>query len=69
VERARYEADLARRRFMKVDPDNRLVADELEAEWNRKLRSLTEAQKECEQCRQTEKAVLDEQPRARIVAL
>ena len=37
VERARYEAELARRRFMRVDPDNRLVADELEAEWNARL--------------------------------
>ena len=27
IERLRYEADLARRRYMKVDPDNRLVAD------------------------------------------
>lgn len=34
VERTRYEAELARRRYMKVDPDNRLVADTLEAEWN-----------------------------------
>jgi len=31
VERARYEADLAQRRYMHVDPANRLVADELEA--------------------------------------
>ena len=38
VERMRYEAELARRRYMKVDPDNRLVADALEAEWNDKLR-------------------------------
>jgi hypothetical protein len=38
VERARYEAELARRRFMRVDPDNRLVADSLESEWNEKLR-------------------------------
>jgi hypothetical protein len=51
VERARYEADLARRRFMQVDPDNRLVADELEAEWNRKLRALTSAQEEYERRR------------------
>jgi hypothetical protein len=36
VERARYEADLAQRRFLKVDPDNRLVADALEADWNAK---------------------------------
>jgi hypothetical protein len=27
VDRARYEADLARRRYLRVDPDNRLVAD------------------------------------------
>jgi DNA invertase Pin-like site-specific DNA recombinase len=69
VERARYEADLARRRFLKVDPDNRLVADELEAEWNRKLRALGEAQAEYERRRQSEKSSLDEQQRARILAL
>lgn len=44
VERARYEADLAKRRFMLTDPNNRLVADVLEADWNDKLRSLVEAQ-------------------------
>jgi DNA invertase Pin-like site-specific DNA recombinase len=43
VERAEYEANLARRRFMQVDPDNRLVADTLEAEWNEKLRHLQDA--------------------------
>ena len=32
LERARYEAELARRRYLKVDPDNRLVADAIEAE-------------------------------------
>jgi DNA invertase Pin-like site-specific DNA recombinase len=32
VERARYEAGLARRRYLAVDPDNRLVADALEAD-------------------------------------
>ena len=44
VERARYEADLAQRRYLHVDPANRLVADSLEAYWNQKLRALTEAQ-------------------------
>ena len=43
VERAQYEADLAQRRYLKVDPDNRLVASVLEAEWNTKLRELEEA--------------------------
>jgi DNA invertase Pin-like site-specific DNA recombinase len=69
VERARYEADLARRRFMQVDPDNRLVADELEAEWNRKLRELTNAQEDYERRRQEDTAVLNEDQRARILAL
>jgi hypothetical protein len=44
VERSRYEAELARRRYLRVDPDNRLVADSLEAEWNAKLKMLAEAQ-------------------------
>ncbi len=43
VERAQYEAELAQRRYLKVDPDNRLVATVLEAEWNTKLRELEEA--------------------------
>ena len=67
VKRAEYEAHLARRRFMQVDPDNRLVADTLEAEWNEKLRQLQEAsdyyeahhRRESENLKQTqEKAVL-----------
>ena len=32
VDRAAYEAKLARRRYMQVDPENRLVADSLEAD-------------------------------------
>jgi len=43
VERAQYEADLAQRRYLNVDPDNRLVATVLEAQWNTKLRELEEA--------------------------
>jgi DNA invertase Pin-like site-specific DNA recombinase len=43
IERARYQSELARRRYMRVDPDNRMVADSLEAEWNQSLRALAEA--------------------------
>jgi DNA invertase Pin-like site-specific DNA recombinase len=46
VERARYEAELAQRRYLPVDPNNRFVADALEAAWNDKLRALTEAQEQ-----------------------
>ncbi len=69
VERARYEADLAQRRYMKVDPDNRLVADVLEAEWNAKLRALSQAQEEYEHHRKADRLVLDEQQRAEILSL
>jgi hypothetical protein len=44
VERAQYEAELAKKRYMSVDPGNRLVATELEASWNQKLRHLEEMQ-------------------------
>jgi DNA invertase Pin-like site-specific DNA recombinase len=37
LEQARYEARLAGRRYEAVDPDNRLVASELEARWNTSL--------------------------------
>jgi hypothetical protein len=69
VERARQEADLARRRFMEVDPGNRLVVDVLEAEWNEKLRRLHDAQEEFEQRRQEDHQQLSNEQRAQILAL
>lgn len=69
VERAQYEAELARRRYMKVDPDNRLVAESLEAEWNDKLRSLAEAQQQYEQQTQKQRLLVDSQARAQLLSL
>lgn len=69
VERARYEADLARRRFMRVNPDNRLVADTLEAEWNEKLRLYHSAQEEYEQQHQADCNKLDGQQKEKIKEL
>ncbi len=69
VERARYENDLAQRRYMHVDPANRLVASSLEAEWNDKLRALQEAQEEYDRQRQADHAAVGEAQRARIAAL
>jgi hypothetical protein len=37
LEAARYEAGLARQQYDAVDPDNRLVAEELERRWNERL--------------------------------
>jgi hypothetical protein len=69
VERARYDAELARRRYMQVDPDNRLVADELEADWNRRLRALSDAQEEYERQRHADRDAFDDEHRRRILAL
>src|SRR6266851_4868720 len=65
VERARYEAELAQRRYLRVDPDRRLVADSLEADWNRRLHALQEAQQEYEQQRQKDCMAIDEELRTR----
>jgi hypothetical protein len=46
VERVRYEAQRAERRYRAVDPDNRLVAKGLEAEWETRLRELHDAEAE-----------------------
>src|SRR5208282_1818602 len=69
VDRARYEAELAQRRYLRVDPDNRLVADTLEADWNRRLRALQEAQQEYEQQRQKDCMAIDEELRGRLHTL
>lgn len=69
VERAQYECDLARRRFMRVDPDNRLVADSLEAQWNDKLRALGEAHEEYTRHREQDARVLTDAQRSAILAL
>jgi DNA-binding transcriptional regulator YiaG len=69
VERARYEAELARRRYMSVDPANRLVADALEAEWNDKLRIQGAAQEEYERQNQQQRRRTDDQTRQQILSL
>lgn len=69
VERARYEANLAQRRYMQVQPENRLVADTLEEEWNHKLRLLEQAKLEYERQRSLDRQVLDEEKRGKIMAL
>jgi len=66
VERARQRTELARRRYLAVDPDNRLVADTLEADWNDALRGLQAAQDEYERQTAAAKATLTEHHKQRI---
>jgi hypothetical protein len=69
VERAQYEAELARHRYMRCDPDNRLVASNLEADWNQALRNLDLAQIELEQHRQNDRLQVTQEIRTRVTAL
>ncbi|QDV36289.1 recombinase family protein [Tautonia plasticadhaerens] len=57
LERARFEADRARRQYDAVEPENRLVARTLEAAWEEKLAALRELSDEHERS-------LRQQPRA-----
>jgi DNA invertase Pin-like site-specific DNA recombinase len=66
VERARHHAELARRRYLAVDPDNRLVADTLEADWNDKLRALQTAQDDYDRDTAAAHAALTDEHKARI---
>ena len=69
LERARYEAQLAERRYKAVDPDNRVVARTLEREWNEKLSELESLEREHQQVLRREKVELTSQDRARLLEL
>ena len=53
VKQAEYEARLAQRRYQAVDPDHRLVAADLERQWELALRTLVEAREAAEHVAQT----------------
>lgn len=46
LERARYEAELAQRRYQEVEPEYRLVARSLERAWNEKLSVLAQLERD-----------------------
>lgn len=60
LERARYEAQLAQRQYDAVDPDNRLVARELEKRWNDALTIVNQMEQEYALAQRTDLAPLDE---------
>ena len=62
IERARYEVDLAERRYELVDPSNRLIAATLEQRWNDAMQRLHDLDAELANFeRQTKRAVTAEQ--------
>lgn len=66
LERARYEADLARRRYAQVDPDNRLVAGELEKRWEEKLQEVQRLEQEWVETQNQDLKPLSEEERTLI---
>jgi DNA invertase Pin-like site-specific DNA recombinase len=69
VERAREEAELAQRQFLLVRPEHRLVADNLERQWNGKLARLADAEEEYRRATEAEGRALSADDRARIHGL
>ena len=69
VERARYHADLARRRYLSVDPANRLVAGTLEADWNTALRALSDARETYDKAREQHPGALTPAQQDKIARL
>lgn len=69
VEHAHYTATKAERRYRAVDPENRLVARGLEAEWNTALHAVADAEAELTRRQQRRPTLLTDTERATILAL
>jgi DNA invertase Pin-like site-specific DNA recombinase len=69
LEQARYEAARARRQYDAVDPDNRLVAGELERRWEAALAAVEVIEKELETLVRQRPAALDAEERQRLLQM
>ena len=69
VERARYHATKAERRYLAVDPDNRLVARGLETDWEKTLKALADAEAELARREAERPRILTPQEKAAVLAL
>lgn len=68
-QRARYDVELAERRYQAVDPENRLVASTLEKRWEALLAQEKQLQEEYDRFLQQTPTSLSAEERARITAL
>jgi DNA invertase Pin-like site-specific DNA recombinase len=69
VERARYDAERAERRYRQVEPEHRLVARGLERDWEKALGALAEAEAELELRERQRPRTLTDQERGQLLAL
>ncbi|MBV9937643.1 MAG: recombinase family protein [Acidobacteriaceae bacterium] len=68
-ERARYEAERARRQYDTVEPENRLVARHLERGWEDKLRQQEQVEHEYERWRREQPLALTETDQQQLLAV
>ena len=69
LERARYESERAQRQYSLVEPENRLVARQLEREWEEKLSEQKKLEMEYERFLAQRPRLLSEQEREAIMRL
>lgn len=69
LKRARYQIELAERRYRAVDPENRLVAATLERDWNQALQNERQVQEDYDRFLRQSPPRLTEQERATIQSL
>ncbi len=69
LERAEYEAALAERRYLEVDPSQRLVASTLERRWNDALLQLEDLKKQAAEFQRQEARVATPEQKAKVLAL
>jgi hypothetical protein len=69
LERARYEAEDAERRYRSVDPENRLVGRSLEKRWEEALRAERQVHDDYDRFLREQPPQLSREERARITAL
>jgi len=69
LEQARYAAARAERRYRAVDADNRLVARNLEADWNTTLSAVAAAEADLARAQQRRPTLLTDTERAAVLAL
>jgi hypothetical protein len=69
IERLQYETERAERRYRAVEPENRLVARTLEAQWERCLNQLNDAKRELDRRHQQRPKRLTSEQRSHIRSL
>ena len=67
VERARYETERSERRYRSVEPENRLVARTLEAEWESRLSKLEAAEAELARRQRQHPGPITDEQRTRLL--